>query len=218
MEARVIRRSAPILLAVSAILLSGWAQAQPQRDEADPIAAVLQDVPAAVEEPPPAPGLVTPNVATPLTPAPIVEPPPAPGADGEAEAEAAQTPALPKEEPPVGDPTKRVRHTAAVIQALDKITAETMRFEARVGRPIRYKGLVFTVRACETSAYDEPMRDAAAFLEIRAEPKSQSEQRPSRQVFRGWMFASAPAVHALEHPVYDAWLIGCKAARPRARG
>jgi hypothetical protein len=34
---------------------------------------------------------------------------------------------------------------------------------------------------------------------------------PGRQLFRGWIFANAPGLHPFEHPVYDAWLIGCKA-------
>lgn len=29
-------------------------------------------------------------------------------------------------------------------------------------------------------------------------------------IFRGWMFASTPALNALEHPVYDVWVIDCK--------
>ncbi|NOX82694.1 MAG: DUF2155 domain-containing protein [Alphaproteobacteria bacterium] len=28
-------------------------------------------------------------------------------------------------------------------------------------------------------------------------------------IFRGWMFASSPALNALEHPVYDVWVISC---------
>jgi hypothetical protein len=28
-------------------------------------------------------------------------------------------------------------------------------------------------------------------------------------LFAGWMFASSPAVSALEHPVYDIWVIDC---------
>ena len=42
---------------------------------------------------------------------------------------------------------------------LDKVTAETLRFEAPVGKPIRYKTLVFTVKACERSAPDEALED-----------------------------------------------------------
>jgi len=29
-------------------------------------------------------------------------------------------------------------------------------------------------------------------------------------IFRGWMFASSPALNALEHAVYDVWVIDCK--------
>ena len=28
-------------------------------------------------------------------------------------------------------------------------------------------------------------------------------------VFSGWMFASSPALSALEHPVYDVWVVDC---------
>ena len=31
-------------------------------------------------------------------------------------------------------------------------------------------------------------------------------------VFAGWMFASSPALSALEHPVYDVWVVDCKKA------
>ena len=97
-----------------------------------------------------------------------------------------------------------------MVQALDKITAETMRFEVTAGRPVRWKGLVFTLKSCETSAPDEPVKDAMAFLQVRSEPHAQSEEA-SREIFRGWMFASAPALNPLKHPVYDAWLIACRA-------
>ncbi len=30
------------------------------------------------------------------------------------------------------------------------------------------------------------------------------------RIFAGWMFASSPSLNALEHPVYDVWVIDCK--------
>lgn len=30
------------------------------------------------------------------------------------------------------------------------------------------------------------------------------------RIFSGWMFASSPALNAMEHPVYDVWVIDCK--------
>ena len=111
----------------------------------------------------------------------------------------------------VADVTRRPRHQIAIVQALDKITAESIRFEARVGRPIRYKSLVFTVRACETTTAEEPMKDSAAYLEVQSQPRGVTA---SRQVFRGWMYAQNPALNALEHPVYDAWVVGCRDSAP----
>jgi hypothetical protein len=37
-------------------------------------------------------------------------------------------------------------------------------------------------------------------------------------VFRGWMFASSPGLHPVEHPLYDVWLIACKTPAPVAPG
>ena len=113
-------------------------------------------------------------------------------------------------------PLKRPRFTAAVLQATDKITAETLRFEAKVGESVRYKGLIVTLRACETSAPDEDLSDSIANVEVLSQPQGVAggQPAPTRSVFHGWMFASSPSVHALEHPLYDLWLIACRANAP----
>ena len=117
------------------------------------------------------------------------------------------------------DSTKRrTRQDIAILQALDKVTAETVRFEARVGQPVRYKTLVITVRACEQSADDEPQSDSMVYLNVESQPRA-APGKPTpapREVFRGWMYASSPSLSALEHPVYDAWLITCRASRPES--
>jgi len=116
----------------------------------------------------------------------------------------------------VAPPAKRLRRNAAVLQALDKVTAETLRFEAQVNQPVRYKDLVFTVHACEENAPDEAQPGAYAHLEIDSQPKAPPGQAapPARQLFTGWMFANAPGVRPFEHPVYDVWLIACRTAAP----
>lgn len=117
---------------------------------------------------------------------------------------------------PAAAPVRRARYDIAVIRAIDKITAESIRFEARVGQPVRFKGLIFTVKACERSAPDEAFDDSIAYLTVESQPRP-APGKPllaPRQVFRGWMYASSPGVHALEHPVYDAWLMLCRAAAP----
>src|SRR6185503_659988 len=113
-------------------------------------------------------------------------------------------------------PPKPVRSPTAVIQALDKVTAETMRFGAPIGKRVRYKNLVVTVKACETTGIDDPQPQSAAYLIIDSEPRDAQGRRRSRQVFKGWMYANSPGLNPLEHPVYDAWLIACSAAPPPA--
>lgn len=159
--------------------------------------------PPPVIDPPPA------DISDLLPPEPIPEPDPEPVAP----APVTKAPEEPEEEKP---PMKRARYGVAVLQALDKVTAETIRFEAPVGQPIRYKSLIFTVRACELTAPDEPAPDAVAYLTIDSQPLARPG-RPApqaRQAFRGWMYAAAPALNPLEHPAYDAWLVTCRAAAP----
>ena len=72
---------------------------------------------------------------------------------------------------------------------------------------MRFGTLSIRVRDCEKSPPEETPENAA-FLEI-------DEVRPGEartRLFSGWMFASSPAVSALEHPVYDVWVIDCKNA------
>jgi hypothetical protein len=113
-------------------------------------------------------------------------------------------------------PAKRIKRNAAILQALDKVTAETLRFEAQVNQPVRYKDLVFTVHACEDSAPDEAQPGAYAHVEIDSQPKAAPglAAPAAKQLFRGWLLSNAPGINPFEHPVYDAWLIACKAAAP----
>ena len=98
---------------------------------------------------------------------------------------------------------------AAVLQALDKVTGRVRVIEAPIGAPMRFEALEITARACRKRPPEETP-ETVAFLEIDDARPGQ----PPRRVFTGWMFASSPAVSALEHPVYDIGVIDCKIARP----
>ncbi|HEV2083288.1 MAG TPA: DUF2155 domain-containing protein [Brevundimonas sp.] len=128
------------------------------------------------------------------------------------EAEEKTVAAAPAAAEPEGTPGRRQRRRYAIVQAVDKVTAETMRFEVEVnGRPVAFnKTLIFRARACEVSASDERARDAVAYMEISAQPRGGAPSQDVRQLFRGWMFASSPGVSGLQHPVYDAWVVGCR--------
>jgi hypothetical protein len=204
-------------LAVSVALAgAGMVSAQP----------APQPTPSTLPVPPPA--TPTPNGAAPTPvpqlpppdeeapPAQVAPPPPvvAPPIAAE-EVEAAPPPKAQVAAKPT-EAAKRARYDVAVIQALDKVSAESMRFEAAVGRPVRYKNLVFTVKACERSAPDEAVEDSIAHVTVESQPRAAPGKPtpPPRQTFRGWMYASSPGLNPLEHPIYDAWLITCRAAAP----
>jgi hypothetical protein len=118
---------------------------------------------------------------------------------------------------PVAGP-KPVRSPAAVMQALDKVTAETMRFAVPVNQPVRYKNLVFVVKACESTGLGGASPQESAYVVIDVAPLASEgiAAPPPRQVFKGWMFANSPGLNPFQHPTYDAWLITCMAATPPA--
>lgn len=154
----------------------------------------------------------------------LIEPPPETPANATAHARSTNSASnslagaeAPPQPPPVAP--KPVRSPAgAILQALDKVTAETMRFAAPVGQPVRYKNLVFTVRACETSGLGGAEPEANAYVVIESAPLSAPgvPAPPRKEVYRGWMYANSPALHPFQHPIYDAWLIACMASAPRA--
>ena len=54
-----------------------------------------------------------------------------------------------------------------------------------------------------------PVGDMPAIAEAPAPEAPERPQAEGVNVFRGWMFASSPALNPLEHPVYDVWVIDC---------
>lgn len=108
-------------------------------------------------------------------------------------------------------PAAAVEADVVVMQGLDKITARTSTFEAPVGETVSFGTLRITPRFCERTPPEEPP-ERTAFLKI-------VDQRPDQaavEVFSGWMFASSPALSALEHPVYDVWVVDCTVTQTAA--
>lgn len=182
----------------------------------DPIGDIIRNTsptPAgAPAETPPA-GAPAPRAPVAVTPPPVVQ-----IAEDAAVAEKAEeaagdpAPAAEKAIQQPETPARRQRRKFAVIQAIDKTTAETMKFEVEVGgRPVRFsRNLIFNVRACEVSTPDELTEDAIAYVDVSVQSRGVGPSVEPRQIFRGWMFASSPAVSGLQHPNYDAWVVGCK--------
>ena len=91
-----------------------------------------------------------------------------------------------------------------VIQGLDKITARIQTFEVDVGKTHKFGVLDIFVERC---VFSKPIfkPESLAFIKIK-----DNSDRLSEVKFSGWMFASSPALNALENPVYDVSILACK--------
>ena len=108
------------------------------------------------------------------------------------------------DKPPAAPPAPEAI-TGAVLQGLDKTTARVTKFEARLGQTVPFGTLRVTVKDCRRHPPEETP-ESAAYLEI---DEIRPGQATAEHLFSGWMFASSPAVSALEHPVYDVWVLAC---------
>ncbi len=102
-------------------------------------------------------------------------------------------------------PAKADPHAVAVLQSLDKVTARVSTVTVPVGRTAKFGTLFIKVHQCDKRPPEETP-ESAAFLDI----TEHNTDGQSVRIFTGWMFASSPALNALEHPVYDVWVINCK--------
>ncbi|MHA7899941.1 MAG: DUF2155 domain-containing protein [Henriciella sp.] len=130
-------------------------------------------------------------------------------------------------------PTKQQtfqKKDTVILRALDKITGRSTDFEMVVGEPKVYGSLRIDLETCFQTPPEEPP-ESAAFLKITtansvqvqtmAEPRDLLEEELElaedenvETRFSGWMFASSPGLNALEHPVYDIWVIACSEVDP----
>lgn len=99
----------------------------------------------------------------------------------------------------------KIKHPIAVFDGLDKITGRIVSFEVATNETVQFGSLQITERVCYTRPPTEaPQTDT--FVEV----DELDADNNSKRIFTGWMFAASPGLHALDHPVYDIWLTGCK--------
>ena len=96
-------------------------------------------------------------------------------------------------------------YRTAVLQGLNKVTARVTTLRVDVGETVAFGTLEVIVRHCDKRPPEETP-ESAAFLDI----WELRPGEPAAGLFRGWMFASSPGLNALEHPVYDVWVLDCE--------
>lgn len=113
---------------------------------------------------------------------------------------AAQAVAAQSAGPVANDQDTAVADTA-LLRGLDTLAGAIEDVAVGVGETVRFGRLEITLEACRVPR-EAPTSDAYAFLVIR-------DDREPEPRFSGWMFASSPALSALDHPRYDVWVLSC---------
>lgn len=98
-----------------------------------------------------------------------------------------------------------IENPIAVFSGLDKITARIISFEALIDETVQFGSLLLTPRACHTRPPTESP-NTTAFIEV----EDVSLDGSVSPLFAGWIFAASPGLNAIEHPVYDLWLLDCR--------
>ena len=99
---------------------------------------------------------------------------------------------------------RAVAATGAEIKGLDKVTGDVLDLNLATGEAGSVGRLEVMLGECRYPA-DNPSGEAYAWLEI-------TDTLREERVFEGWMIATSPALHALDHARYDVWVIRCTSA------
>ena len=93
----------------------------------------------------------------------------------------------------------------AQFSGLDKITGRITQFDVYIDETVQFGALQITPRACYSRPATEAQR-TSVFIEVDQVSMAGTIDR----IFTGWMFADSPALNAIDHVVYDIWLLECK--------
>ena len=100
---------------------------------------------------------------------------------------------------------EKIKNPVAVFSGLDKITGRTTSFDVYIDETVQFGALQVTPKVCY-SRDDTEAQKVTSFVEV----DEITLDRKIRRIFTGWMFADSPGLNAVEHPVYDVWLVECK--------
>lgn len=97
-----------------------------------------------------------------------------------------------------------VETNTARMQAMDKITGRVSEIDVPVNSPVKFGSFSILVRKCVTRTPEETPENTA-FVDV----IDDYDRENPVNIFKGWMFSSSPALSAVEHPIYDVWLLKC---------
>lgn len=102
---------------------------------------------------------------------------------------------------------QKIENPIAVFSGLDKITGRIINFEAAIDETVQFGSLQLTARVCYTRPPTESP-NTTSFIEV----DELSLEGTLSRIFTGWIYANSPGLNAIEHAVYDIWLVDCRTA------
>ena len=97
-----------------------------------------------------------------------------------------------------------IETNAALMQAMDKVTGRVNKITVPVNSKVAFGDFSLVLRACKKRPAEETPENFA-FIDVTDKSFGTDEYN----IFRGWVLSSTPGISAIEHPIYDVWLLEC---------
>lgn len=105
---------------------------------------------------------------------------------------------------PLSVQAAEISTNAALMQAMDKVTGRVNKITVPVNSKVTYGDFSLVLRACKKRSAEETPENFA-FIDV----ADKSFGKDEYNIFRGWVLSSTPGISAIEHPIYDIWLLEC---------
>ena len=97
-----------------------------------------------------------------------------------------------------------IADSTTVLGALNKVSGKISKIKVEDNDKMSFGTLKIVVRTCKKSLPEDPPENSA-FIEI----WNKKIDKEEKKIFSGWMFSSSPSISAVDHAVYDVWVIDC---------
>tara|TARA_B100000029_G_scaffold283923_1_gene277619 strand:- start:9812 stop:10207 length:396 start_codon:yes stop_codon:yes gene_type:complete len=97
-----------------------------------------------------------------------------------------------------------ISDSLTILGALNKVSGKISKIKVEDNQEFTFGTLKIIVNTCNKSLPEDPPENTA-FVQI-WDTKIDSD---NKKIFNGWMFSSSPSISAVDHAVYDVWVIEC---------
>ena len=91
------------------------------------------------------------------------------------------------------------------LKILDKVSSKNTTIDIEIGKEKQFQNLLIKAMKCKNSEFDDNP-EITAYIQVKDITKKSNNDV---FVFNGWMFSSSPSISAIDHAVYDVWVIDC---------